>query len=61
MGYKIILSENMLKQKFKPIRKTFKTENQAYMFGIQKWGSGAIGRYGWTIKPTGKSKLKGWY
>lgn len=48
--YKIRVSSNFRKQGMSSPRQKFRTKRNAYMFGIQKWGSGSYDSpYGWKV------------
>ena len=37
---RIVLSKNMIRQGYEAPRKTFANADEAYLWGMQKWGSG---------------------
>ena len=56
---KIVLSKNMRKQGFKTPKRKFRNKRTAYLYGIQKWGSGSYNvRGGWEIKEPKKKTKK---
>lgn len=55
--YKIVISENMRSQIDVGDVPLFETEKKAYLYGIQRWGSGTYDQYnalkiGWHVEET---------